>query len=76
MLSQAFRDLVLNDYLPRYPSKRAALIPAMWAAQNELGWLSTETMEEIGELLDVDPTDVNAVASFYTMFHLRPVGSS
>ena len=46
----------------------------MWAAQNELGWLSTEAMEEIGELLDVDPTDVNAVASFYTMFHLRPVG--
>ena len=73
-LSQAFRDLVLNDYLPRYPSKRAALIPAMWAAQNELGWLSAEAMEEIGELLDVDPTDVNAVASFYTMFHLRPVG--
>ena len=47
--------------------------PGHVEAQNQLGWLSTETMEEIEELLDVDPTDVNAVASFYTMFHLRPV---
>ena len=73
-LSQALRDLVLNDYVRRYPSKRAALLPALWAAQNELGWVPTEAMEEIGELLDVAPMDVYAVASFYSMFHLRPVG--
>jgi NADH-quinone oxidoreductase subunit E len=73
-LSQAFRDLVLNDYVHRYPSKRAALIPALWAAQNELGWVPSEAMEEIGEMLDVAPMDVYAVASFYSMFHLRPVG--
>lgn len=73
-LSEAVRDLVVKEYIPRYPTKRAVLVMALWAAQNEQGWLSSETFEEIGELLDLDPTDVNAVASFYTMFHRRPIG--
>lgn len=73
-LSEAVRDLVVKDYIPRYPTKRAVLVMALWAAQNEQGWLSSDTFEEIGELLDLDPTDVNAVASFYTMFHRRPIG--
>lgn len=73
-LSQAIKDRVVNDYFPRYPTKRAALMPALWMAQDELGWLSTETMEEIAELLEMDPTDVASVASFYVMFNRRPVG--
>jgi NADH-quinone oxidoreductase subunit E len=73
-LSQALKERVVNDYFPRYPTKRAALMPALWLAQDELGWLSTETLEEIAELLEMDPTDVESVASFYVMFNLRPIG--
>ena len=73
-LSQAVRDRVVNEYFPRYPTKRAALMPALWMAQDELGWLSTETMEDIADLLELDPTDVVSVASFYVMFNRKPLG--
>jgi NADH-quinone oxidoreductase subunit E len=73
-LSQELKDRVVREYFPRYPTKRAALMPALWMAQTELGWLSSETFEEIGELLDLHPTDVAAVASFYVMFNRRPMG--
>ena len=73
-LSEALKQRVVNEYFPRYPTKRAALMPALWMAQDELGWLSTETIEEIGELLELDPTDVASVASFYVMFNRRPIG--
>ncbi len=73
-LSQAARTRIVDEFIPRYPSKRAALMPALWLAQEEAGWLANETFEEIGELLDLHVTDVAAVASFYVMFHRRPVG--
>jgi NADH-quinone oxidoreductase subunit E len=75
-LSQALKDRIVNEYFPRYPSKRAALMPALWFAQQELGWLSSETLGEIADLLEMDPTDVAAVASFYVMFHRRPIGKT
>jgi NADH-quinone oxidoreductase subunit E len=73
-LSQHLKDRIVADYFPRYPNKRAALMPALWLAQNEQGWLSSETFEELGELLEMHPTDVASVASFYVMFNRRPVG--
>ena len=75
-LSQALKDTVIKEYVPRYPNKRAALMPALWLAQEEQGWLSSETLAEVAELLDMHPTDVAAIASFYTMFHRRPVGKT
>jgi NADH-quinone oxidoreductase subunit E len=73
-LSQEVRDRIVREVFPKYPTKRAALMPALWLAQNELGWLSSETFDEIAELLDLHPTEVAAVASFYTMFNRRPLG--
>jgi NADH-quinone oxidoreductase subunit E len=73
-LSQTIKDRIVNDYFPRYPNKRAALMPVLWMAQDEQGWLSSETFEEIADLLEMHPTDVAAVASFYVMFHRRPIG--
>jgi NADH-quinone oxidoreductase subunit E len=73
-LSQELKDRVTRDYFPRYPTKRAALTMVLWLAQEEQGWLSHETVEEVADLLDLHPTDVEAVASFYSMFNRRPVG--
>jgi NADH:ubiquinone oxidoreductase subunit E len=73
-LSQELKDRVVREVFPKYPTKRAALMPTLWLAQQEQGWLASETFEEIGDLLELDPTDVMAVASFYTMFNRRPVG--
>lgn len=58
----------------RYPQKKAALIPTLWLAQEELGWLPPEALAHCAQLLDLPPSKAYSVASFYTMFNLKPVG--
>lgn len=63
-----------EQYLTRYPVKRAAIMPTLWLAQKEFGWLSNETLAYVAELLELPTAFVAAVASFYTMYYKRPVG--
>jgi NADH-quinone oxidoreductase E subunit len=63
-----------ETYLTRYPIKRAAIMPTLWLAQEEFGWLSHEVMEYVADLLDLPPAFVASVASFYTMYYKRPMG--
>lgn len=58
----------------RYPQKKAALIPTLWLAQDELGWLSPEALAYCAEMLELPASKAYSVASFYTMFNLKPVG--
>lgn len=58
----------------RYPQKKAALIPTLWLAQEELGWLPPEALAHCAQVLDLPPSKAYSVASFYTMFNLKPVG--
>ena len=58
----------------QYPESRSAILPALRLAQEEYGWLPPEALEEVGEALDLTPAYCQAVASFYDMFHLAPVG--
>src|SRR5438067_11832427 len=62
--------------LATYPSerRRAALLAALHLAQDELGWLPEPAMAYDGHRLDVLPVRVREVATFYTMYRLRPVG--
>ncbi len=62
------------EILSRYPEKRAALMPTLWLAQKELGYLSTDALAHVAELLDLPPTFVASVASFYTMYYKKPMG--
>jgi NADH:ubiquinone oxidoreductase subunit E len=62
--------------LTRYPNKRAALLPVLHMAQEIRGWVSPSTMNRVAGLLDLTPAYVRSVASFYTMFALRPVGGT
>ena len=73
VLSNKFHE-AMKKLEPRYPSKVALLLPALHAAQDELGWLPPEAMEEIGEYIGIHPAQVKEVASFYTMYNLKPVG--
>jgi NADH-quinone oxidoreductase E subunit len=58
-----------------YPDPRSAVLPALRLAQEQHGgWLPTEAFHEVGEALDLTPAYCKAVASFYDMFHLAPVG--
>ena len=58
-----------------YPEgTRSATLPALRLAQKEYGWLSPEALREAADALEVTPAYCKAVASFYEMFHLEPVG--
>ncbi len=58
----------------RYPTKQAALLPVLNLAQEVRGHISPETMDRVGELLELSSAYVRGVASFYTMYNKRPVG--
>ena len=66
----------VNWWLAKYPPERkaSAVIPIMWLAQKQEGWVSEPAIQAIAGLLGMARIRVLEVASFYTMFHLEPVG--
>lgn len=64
----------LERLLTRYPTREAVVIPALWLAQREFGWISAEVIALVSSLCGVAPSHVYGVVSFYTMFHRRPRG--
>ena len=66
-----------QNQMKKYPTGRqaSAVIPILWRAQEQEGWLSKPAIESVGELLDMPFIRVLEVASFYFMFQLAPVGS-
>jgi NADH-quinone oxidoreductase subunit E len=64
-----------TELVTHYPERKAALIPALHRCQEELGgWLTPDTLEACAAFFGLEPVEVFGVASFYPMFHLRPVG--
>jgi NADH-quinone oxidoreductase subunit E len=69
-----FEDAVA-EIAARYPDRRSAVLPALRLAQERHdGWLPPEAFVEVADALDLTPAYCQAVASFYDMFHLEPVG--
>lgn len=64
----------LRLILSRYPDKQGALLPVLNLAQEVRGHLSPETMEQVAEILELMPSYVRGVATFYTMYNKQPVG--
>ena len=62
------------DALSRYPVKRSAVMPVLWIAQREWGWLSTAALRLVAETIGLPESEVFGIATFYTMFNMRPVG--
>ncbi len=74
MLSENAKSQI-NLLLKKYPTKKAALIPSLWVAQEDNdGWVPRESMKEIADILELAPADVEGVATFYTMINKAPVG--
>ena len=57
-----------------YPRKRSALIPMLLLAQKEHGYVKAETIHYVGKYLDLDPSEVDSIMSFYTLLRRHPVG--
>jgi NADH-quinone oxidoreductase subunit E len=73
MATREFGEQV-REIAAAYPDPRSAILPALRLAQERHGWLPPEALVEVGEALDLTPAYCRAVASFYDMLHLEPVG--
>lgn len=58
----------IKTLMAKYPDKRSAIMPALHLAQREVGWLPDEAIQDVADLLELTTTEVNSVATFYTMF--------
>lgn len=64
----------IDELLDRYPRKRSAILPILFLAQAQHGYLSDDAMEYVAHRMGLTYMDVLTVASFYTMFYRRPIG--
>ncbi len=72
-----FSEGTLAEYretLRHYPTRQAALVPTLWLAQHEFGWISPEAEQYVARLMELPVAHVRGVVTFYTMFHRKPVG--
>jgi NADH-quinone oxidoreductase E subunit len=66
----------VEELTAEYPDRRSAILPALRVAQEDHGgWLPPQALREVAEALELAPAQVEAVASFYDMLHLEPVGT-
>ena len=75
MLAEKYADeiaKVLEKYPPEH--KRSAVMPLLFLAQREYGHISQEALDEIGALLELDPTEVGSLVGFYTLYYDKPEG--
>jgi NADH-quinone oxidoreductase subunit E len=75
LLAEKYQDRI-ETLLARYPDgyRRAAVMPLLYLAQHEYGFLSREAVDEVAGILGLDPTEVGKLIRFYTLFHDEPGG--
>jgi len=64
----------IQELVGRYPDRAAAMLPALYVAQREFGWLSDEALQLVATTLDLPTPKVLNTATFYTMFFKKPMG--
>ncbi len=64
----------IEESRKKYPTALAAVMDTLWIAQEQNGYISTEVMEEIANVLGIDKVLVLSAATFYTMYHKKPMG--
>ena len=67
MLSQNAKSDI-QQLMTKYPDPRSAVMPALHLVQREIGWLPDEAIQEIADMIGLSKTEVNGVATFYTMY--------
>lgn len=67
-------EMKFQEYVSRYPKIDSCMLPALWLVQEQEGWVSPEAMVYVADKLGKTPIQVYEVATFYTMFNLKPIG--
>ena len=70
----AENEIKFQEYVSKYPKIDSCMLPALWLVQEQIGWVSPEAMIYVAEKLGKTPIQVYEVATFYTMFNLKPIG--
>ncbi len=73
MLSEEVKAAIIQ-IRDKYPEPKSVVMPALALVQQEKGWLSPESLADVAEFLGVPPAEIEGVASFYTMYRLKPMG--
>lgn len=73
MLAEKHKDRI-EKILAKFPDKRSAVMPVLYVAQQEYGWLPPESIDEVADICELDPTQVKSIAGFYTMYRETPKG--
>jgi NADH-quinone oxidoreductase E subunit len=64
----------IEEVRKKYPTALAAVMPTIYIAQEQNGYISNEAMKEIASVLGIDTVNVLSVVTFYTMYHTKPMG--
>ncbi len=73
MLAEKYADRI-SKIFSKYPDKRSGIMDMLYLAQEEYGWLSDDALREVAGICEVDPTQAQSIAGFYTMFSEKPKG--
>ena len=73
MLADKYADRIQTTFA-KYPDKRSAVMTMLYIAQEEYGWVTPESIVEVAEICELDPTQVKSIAGFYTMYSEKPKG--
>ncbi len=73
MISETYAAEI-KGLLARYPDKKSAVLPLMHLAQKEYGYMSQEAMNEVADILDLDPTHILSLSGFYSLYYEEPTG--
>ncbi len=72
-LSETAKEQI-RRLMDQFPQRQSALLPALFVAQDEAGYLTPEVIADVAGVMDLPTSEVTAVASFYHLFHFKPVG--
>lgn len=64
----------IDGILKKYPHKKAAVMPVLYLAQEQNGFISNEVIQEVANILEITPEEVLGVVTFYTMYHQKEMG--
>src|SRR5882724_10812534 len=73
-LTDEMKKYLTDKYIPRYPTKRAVLLPALHLIQHTYNWIPTQAIAEVAEFLEMAPAEAMDTATFYEEYWLKPKG--
>ncbi len=72
-IAEKYADRI-EKIMAKYPDKRSAVMPMLYIAQEEYGWVNQAGIQEVAEICEMDSTQVKSIAGFYTMYSEKPKG--